>query len=132
MQSDQHMLENAIEDMQGQKMQLILYDASGNERRMIVSCSPTSNAWIIVGCLVTLHPSEAITLQDAFANCSHARALVSAEAPNAIHMIDDSFLSHFARSRSEVLGQPLHFIDSSPGASALAGSRLSTPLSRAA
>ena len=55
-----------------------------------------------------MHPSEAITLQDALADSPQASVLVSADAPHAIHMANDAFLCCIERSRFEVLGRPLH------------------------
>ena len=110
--SDTRMLQSAIESMQGLKMQIILYDASGDERRLIVSCSPFYEDFVLVGCLLTIQPSEAVMLQEAFAECLHARALVSADYPHAIHMANDAFLDRFSCDRQDVLGQPLHFFSS--------------------
>ena len=107
--SDPRLLQSAIESMQGDKMQIILYDASGGERRLIISCSQYHNACVSDGCLINLYPSEAITLQDALTDSSRACTLISADAPHAIHMANDAFLDRFACSRSEVLGRPLHF-----------------------
>ena len=106
--SDPRLLQSAIESMQGDKMQIILYDASGGERRLIISCSQYHNACVSDGCLINLYPSEAITLQDALTDSSRACTLISADAPHAIHMANDAFLDRFACSRSEVLGRPLH------------------------
>ena len=111
-QSDTCMLQSAIESMQGLKVQLILYDASGRARRLIVSCSPHYENLLNFGCLLTIQPSEAVTLQDAFADCPHARALVSADYPHAVHMANGAFLDRFSCGRKEVLGQPLHFFSS--------------------
>ena len=41
--SDARMLQEAVESIQSDKMQLVLYDASGGDRRMIVSCSPADD-----------------------------------------------------------------------------------------
>ena len=108
-ESDTRMLQSAIESMQGLKMQLILYDASGHAKRLIVSCSPYYENFLNVRCLLTIQPSEVVTLQDAFADCLHARALVSADYPHAIHMANGAFLDRFSCGRQDVLGQPLHF-----------------------
>ena len=108
-ESDTRMLRSEIESMQGLKMQLILYDASGHAKRLIVSCSPYYENLLRVGCLLTIKPSEAVTLQDSFADCLHARALVSADYPHAIHMANGAFLDRFSCDRQEVLGQSLHF-----------------------
>ena len=106
--SDLRMLQNAIQDMQGQKMQLVLYDASGGERRLIACCSPFHQAGVFVGCLLNLHSSEAIPLLNAFEDCAQARALVSADSPHVIHMANDAFFGRFGCTRSEVLGRPLN------------------------
>ena len=103
--SDARMLQEAVESIQSDKMQLVLYDASGGDRRMIVSCSPADDQHC---CLLTIYPSEAITLPEAFADCPLARTLISADAPHAIHMVNNAFLDRFACSRSEALGRPMH------------------------
>ena len=108
-QSDCRMLQNAILTMQGHKMQLVLYDCAGRERRLIVSCSPLGVASISLGCMVTFQSSEAITLQDAFTDCPQARILVSADSPYEVHMANDAFLRHSCCLRSDILGQPLNF-----------------------
>ena len=113
--SDPRMLQSAIKAMQGHKIQLILYDAARRERHMIVSCSPFHNAGIYVGCLINLHSSEAITLQDAFKAFRQASALVSADAPHAVHMANDAFLARFECSRPDVLGRPLDIFHSASG-----------------
>ena len=114
--SDLRMLQGAIQDMQGHRMQLILYDSGGQERRLIACCSPFYDADVLIGCLLTLHPSEAIMLLDVFTANSEARALVSAEAPHGIHMANDAFLGRFGCSRSEVLGRPLNLFYGYSGA----------------
>ena len=114
--SDLRMLQGAIQDMQGHRMQLILYDSGGQERRLIACCSPFYDADVLIGCLLTLHPSEAIMLLDVFTANSEARALVSAEAPHGIHMANDAFLGRFGCSRSEVLGRPLNLLYGYSGA----------------
>ena len=110
------MLKSAIQEMQGYKMQLILYDVNGYERHLIISCTQYHDPCNLVGCLLTLNPSEAITLQEAFLEYPHARALVSADAPHPIHVANDAFLIRYLCTRSEVLGRPMHlfFGDSSP------------------
>ena len=105
--SDLQMFQNAIVAMQGQKMQLILYGCSGVELRLIVACSPFFDECIPFGCLLTLHHSEAITLADTLTVCPRARALVSVDTPNVIHMANDDFIAHLKSTRSQVLGQPL-------------------------
>ena len=96
--------------MQGHLTQLVLYDSSGDEQRLMVSCSPFRNACTLVGCLLTIRPSEAITLQDALASRHRASALVSAEEPHAVHLASDAFLNRFASARPDALGRPLHLV----------------------
>ena len=107
--SDPLMLQNAIESRQRHKLQLVLYDAHGGERCLIVSFCPFDDE-DSAKCLLTLYPSKAIMLQDAFkfADCPSASALVSADPAHVIHMVNDGFLGRFGCARSEMLGQPLH------------------------
>ena len=106
--SDPLMLQSAIKSMQTHKLHLVLYDASGCERFLMVSCCPFDDSF--TRSLVTLYPSDAITLQDAFADRPSASVLVSADPPHVIHMVNDKFLGRFGCARSEVLGQPLHLL----------------------
>ena len=108
--SDPCMLQIAIQGMQGNKMQLILYDSNGGERSLIVCCIPFYEAGAFVGCQLNLRPSAAITLYDALADSVQARVLLSAQAPHDIHMANESFFRHFACSRSEVLGRPVDIV----------------------
>ena len=68
--SNPQLLQSQIHGMTGEKMQQTLYDPAGGERRVIVSCSPYHRAGVVVGCLLKLHRSEAVTLQYAFAESS--------------------------------------------------------------
>ena len=106
--SDPQMLKTAILEMQDQKLQLVLYDAFGRERLLIVSCSPCHDNRSNISCLLNLHPSEAIVLQSAISYHTHACAVVSANHPHAIHAANDAFLQRFTCTLSEVLGRPLH------------------------
>ena len=121
--SDKRMLQSAIQAMEEDKMQFTFYDNSSDERCLIVSFTPFLEAGLFVGSTLTLQPSEATTLQEAFQDCLYPRVLASADSPHAIHMANDALLDCFACSRSEVLGRPLHlfshyskqhFIDNSP------------------
>jgi len=106
--SDPQMLQREIFAMHGHKVQFILYDRQGDERRVIASCSPYQRQRVLVGCQVTLHSSEAIMLQDAFVSCSCARALVSADIPYVIHLANQHFLDHIGCDGTAVLGHPLN------------------------
>ena len=61
--SNMRLLQSQIHCMTGEKV-LILYDHAGDERRTIVSCSPYHRESCFVGCLLKLHLSEAVALQD--------------------------------------------------------------------
>ena len=104
--SDPTMLQSAILNMQGHKMQVILYDREGMERRLIVSCSPLGVGSIPLGCLLTMHTSTATTLHAAFVDCPGARLLISADIPHAVHMVNTEFLRQFDCDRSTVLAKP--------------------------
>ena len=110
--SDARMFQRAILNMEGFKMQLVLYDSTSRKRLFIASCSPFHEACGFVGCLLTLQPSEAITLRDVCFDDKHACALVSANAPNCIHTTNDFFLHRFACARPN--GLPLHLFYSGP------------------
>ena len=104
--SNPQTLQQAIEGTHRSKVQLILYDACGGERRLIVSCCISNDS--CAECQLTVYPSEAIMLHDAFSDCLCASALVSAENPHPIHMANELFCNHFECIRSEILGRPLH------------------------
>ena len=104
--SNPQTLQQAIEGTHRNKVQLILYDACGGERRLIVSCCISNDS--CAECQLTVYPSEAIMLHDAFSDCLCASALVSAENPHPIHMANELFCNHFECIRSEILGRPLH------------------------
>ena len=113
--SDPRMLQKEIFEMTSQKVQIMFYDSSGYERSLIISCSPFYESSNFIGCLIILHASEAITLQEALTESTFPRILVSSSAPYSIHMANDAFLHHVACSRCEALGRPLQtfstFID---------------------
>ena len=109
--SNMRLLQSQIHCMTGEKVQLILYDHAGCERRTIVSCSTYHRESCFVGCLLKLHLSEAVALQDAFSESPWARALVSAntaDAPHVFHLANDAFSNRFSMTQSEILGQSLH------------------------
>ena len=106
--SDPKMLRSAIQEMHGHKMQLILYDVSGCERRLIISCSPFNDACAFIGCLLSIRPSDAVMLHDAFEDCGQARVVVSLDAPYTIRMANEAFLDQFCRCRSTVIGLPVN------------------------
>ena len=56
--SNMRLLQSQIHCMTGEKVQLILYDHAGCERRTIVSCSTYHRESCFVGCLLKLHLSE--------------------------------------------------------------------------
>ena len=107
--------------MQGPELQRILYDASGNERRLIVSCSPYYDNFMLFGCplrrTAASEDSNQIFLcsrtpKSNLCRMSARPPLVSADYPHAIHISDGAFLDRFSCGRQEVLGQPLHFFSS--------------------
>ena len=108
--SDPQMLQETILNMRGIKMQAILYHSDGEERRLILSCSPYLKGGSLVGSLVNLHQSEAVTLEHALAVFPLPRALVSADAPHDVHMTSESFLFEIGQERSQVMGRPLQHI----------------------
>ena len=105
--TDRNMLQNAMNEMTTQKLQLILYSASGAEQHVMVSCSSCMYGDFGSACLVVLHSSEAIPLSEAFGDCALPRVLVSAEEPNSVYMINQAFTRNFSLSPSEALGRPL-------------------------
>ncbi len=88
-------------------MQLILYDSSGCERRLMAACSPYFHGSHLIGCLLAIGSTEAITLNDALTDLPRASVLVSADAPHPTHTANNRFLGRLAIPRSAVLGRPL-------------------------
>ena len=114
LRSDPRMLQSAILGMDGQKMQIILYDPSGCERRLIISCTQFQAASFCVSCLLALCPSEAIGLQEAFAEIPQACILISADPPHTIHMANVGFLNRYQCATSGILGRPLNIVYGAP------------------
>ena len=91
-------------------MQLILYDRNGKSCRSMASFRPLLYNGVLVGCLLTLRPSYALSLQQVFKEVresNHPHCLVSATSTNSIHMADEGFLTKLGCSRADVLGKDL-------------------------
>ena len=83
--TDRNMLQNAMNEMTTQKLQLILYSASGAEQHVMVSCSSCMYGDFGSACLVVLHSSEAIPLSEAFGLCSASGSCLCRRAQLRIH-----------------------------------------------
>ena len=90
------------------RYQLILYDAYGRPHNKLVSFSPYHDApGAKYACLITVENSDAILLTNAFKDSNCAQALVAAEWPHQIHMVNDEFSRAFAFDPTQALGRPV-------------------------
>ena len=107
--SDPHIIESAVLGMLAVGTQLILYGPCGNERHLIVSCYPYQISSISFGCRLTLHISEAITLEDSFAFIPSSRVpFASSETIDDIQMASKAVTTCFECNQNAVLGEPLY------------------------
>jgi hypothetical protein len=87
--------------------QFVLYDRQGTSHSMMVSFKPYNATGILDGCLIQIKQSIAITLQDAFQESSRSKAMISAESPYMIQMVNEQFSARMGYDRSQLLGQSL-------------------------
>ena len=105
--SDQAMFVSIILDVENRgsaRSQFIVYDQSGQERRAIVSFCPFLQANGGLCCQVTIEPSEAITLDDGFDDSNCPYALLAAESPHCVMLVNDDFLTKFRCTRAQAVG----------------------------
>ena len=106
-QTDSLLFQRIVSSLQMSTMQLILYDGAGQILETSVSSRPLFLDGDLVGCLIILRPSSAVTLHQVFNEIRESRfphCLVSAASPYRVQMAEDGFLSKFAFSREVVLG----------------------------
>ena len=90
---------------------VVLYGKMGQCRNVIVSCSPFHDeGGSLTGCLMLLENSEAVTLKQALEGSSCAKALISAEYPHMVQMVNDEFTCEFGFTQSQVMGRSLRTI----------------------
>eukprot|EP00291_Cryptomonas_curvata_P027499 CAMPEP_0172211582 /NCGR_PEP_ID=MMETSP1050-20130122/36485_1 /TAXON_ID=233186 /ORGANISM="Cryptomonas curvata, Strain CCAP979/52" /LENGTH=487 /DNA_ID=CAMNT_0012892055 /DNA_START=100 /DNA_END=1559 /DNA_ORIENTATION=+ len=90
---------------------VVLYGKIGQCRNVIVSCSPfLDEGGGLSGCLMLLESSEAIKITQALENNSFAKALISAEYPHMVQMVNDEFTYLFGFTPSQVMGRSLRTI----------------------
>jgi hypothetical protein len=95
------------------KYQLILYDRYGQSHNNSVTFSPYHDATgTKLACMMAIEESDPILLQDVFKDNVYAQALVSAEAPYHLQMINDEFSSIFRFAREDISGQTMNIIQS--------------------
>jgi hypothetical protein len=85
-------------------LQLIVYDRHGQERRAILSFCPFVQLNGVLCCQVAIGPSEAIILGDEFDNSDCPLALLAADSPHYVTMVNDDFLKKFRCTRLQAIG----------------------------
>eukprot|EP00291_Cryptomonas_curvata_P019037 CAMPEP_0172175546 /NCGR_PEP_ID=MMETSP1050-20130122/14292_1 /TAXON_ID=233186 /ORGANISM="Cryptomonas curvata, Strain CCAP979/52" /LENGTH=277 /DNA_ID=CAMNT_0012847669 /DNA_START=162 /DNA_END=992 /DNA_ORIENTATION=+ len=105
-----HLVIKEASNFQTNDGQFILYDKDGNDKQLMVSFIPYSQDGHVIGCLIALHHSEAITLKQLFEgiqdNCC-PYCLVAADPPHAIHMANEDFTSKFSTAHADALSNDL-------------------------
>ena len=95
---------------QESKGQYVLYDRHSNHHHSMVSFAPFYHEDILVGCRVVLHPSQAITLQQAFEVIQESNGpncLVAIDVPHIVLMVNKEFTARFASGNQLILGHDL-------------------------
>ncbi len=81
--------------------EFILYDRYSDEKKAIVSFSPSVHHPSGVQCCrVSIEASEAITLDDEFEDSNCPLALLAAESPHRVLLVNEDFLPKFQCTRS--------------------------------
>ena len=74
----------------------------------MLTCSPhLSSSGGLPGCLVELEESAAITMSVALQESSSAKALVSAQHPHMVQMVNEAFTSMLGLTEAQVIGRSL-------------------------
>eukprot|EP00291_Cryptomonas_curvata_P013667 CAMPEP_0172190678 /NCGR_PEP_ID=MMETSP1050-20130122/23253_1 /TAXON_ID=233186 /ORGANISM="Cryptomonas curvata, Strain CCAP979/52" /LENGTH=220 /DNA_ID=CAMNT_0012865591 /DNA_START=138 /DNA_END=797 /DNA_ORIENTATION=+ len=95
------------------KYQLMLYDRFGACHKKMVHFSPyRDRPGTNQTCMVSIHRSDALLLQDALADSHLGQALISAEWPFHFRRVNDPFAATFECSPFDVAGQPLSILHS--------------------
>ena len=95
---------------QSAMLQMTFYDREGSEQKTIVEASPYILDSGAVACRLCLKPTSAITLQEAFEEVRTPRALISAERPHLVQMVNQGFNNMFHLESNQALGCPIHQI----------------------
>ena len=90
---------------------VVLYSRHGEARNIVISCSPfLGHAGEQHGCLLELESSEARTIHEAMEESASGKALISAEQPCIVQMINDAFTSMFGFTNTQMVGRSLRII----------------------
>jgi hypothetical protein len=88
--------------------QFVLYTKSGSPLKICVRISPFNNSQgIIIGCALTMMPSEAVTLTEAMRENSCPQAIVSAHAPYSMQTVNIEFSASFGIMPQLAVGMPI-------------------------
>ncbi len=93
-----------VANLKSVRLQFIVYDRYGEERRAIVSFCPFLRLNCVFCCQVTIEASEAITLDDTFDETNCPLALLAAESPHCVKYVNDDFLTKFRCTRLQTVG----------------------------
>ena len=89
----------------------VLYGRRGQSFHVTMHCAPYhDNCGQLVGCLIALAKSAAISIQQALEECYSPKALVSADHPNVVQMINPAFTNLFGFTESQATGRTLSTI----------------------
>ena len=111
--SDPTLLDRAIQataDHQITRLQHVMYDRDGMEKRMLVRCSPCFEGRKYRGCRMNLKNSSAIILDEIYDHAETPHILVSAEEPRVIQQVNNRFVEKFMLSRDQALGKTLSIL----------------------
>ena len=90
---------------------VVLYNRHGETRNTVISCSPfLGHAEEQIGCIMDIENSAAITIPKAISESSYAKALISAQQPCMVQLINDAFTSVFGFTSAQMVGRSLRNI----------------------
>ncbi len=93
------------------EFQIALYDIGGRCKNLDISCIPQYGCSGSCSCCqIILGISDAMLLSSVFEQTSCAWALVSAEWPHFVEIVNNLFNTQFGLSEYEIIGQNLHRI----------------------
>jgi hypothetical protein len=100
------MQSTAAPSIQSSTAQFLIYGTDKTYRKMMVTFNPASHGQRAC-CSLSFKPSQAISLDEIVGQDRFPKALVCAEAPNRIQMINESFSVRFVPSVSRERCQTL-------------------------
>ena len=108
------LIRNAMKDAScnaKRQIHVMLYDREGQSRNLVCVFSPFYNHdKQVSGCLVELEHSEVVSIPQALENSPIPKALLSAQPPHAIQLINEAFASRFNLTPELVSGHPIAFV----------------------